>query len=324
MTMNDLFNNRTNIEFYEKRYEKGYMEEWDELKKNKVRGILLNINLPKTGKALDFGCGNGVFTRIIKDVLPAWEVFGVEISKIAIQNAAKKNLDCIFFEASEAEKYKHQFDFVFSHHVMEHVQNLEGTFRVINAYLKHESCQLHILPCGNEGSFEYDLTVLMKDGIEKNRGNRFFFEEPGHFRRLTTDEFKAYENKFGFILKDEYYSNQKDGAINWITKSSPRFVKKLTNPRNATDIDASKRLAALRKKLLLLTYLQFPYSKYLDTKVKWNKGLFDYLKLAIFFFPSLISKPFYIKWDRKAALEWEKSKKSRNGSEMFLFFKREI
>ncbi|MEI2710675.1 MAG: hypothetical protein V9E96_16940 [Chitinophagaceae bacterium] len=59
--------------------------------------------------------------------------------------------------------------------------------------------------------------------------NRFFFEEPGHLRRLTTNQFIEHEQKIGFSLIKDFYSNQYDGAINWITKSSPRFVKKLTD-----------------------------------------------------------------------------------------------
>ena len=72
--MEDLHNKEKAIDFYDARYEEGYMEEWDELKKSKVKEVLLQLNLSQKGNALDFGCGNGVFTRIIKDVLPQWEV----------------------------------------------------------------------------------------------------------------------------------------------------------------------------------------------------------------------------------------------------------
>lgn len=320
--MQDLHNKETAVEFYEDRYQQGYMEEWDDLKKSKVKEILLQLNLPTKGKALDFGCGNGVFTRVIKDILPGWEVYGVEISSIAVQNAQKRNSDCIFFEATDGEKYKGQFDFLFSHHVIEHVQDLKETFDIINEYLKSHSSQLHILPCGNKGSYEYEISILKKNGIDAERENRFFYEEPGHLRRLTTESFSTHEKKIGFELKKEFYSNQQDGAVNWITKSSPRFVKRLTSPQDALDNAALNKIKVLRKRLLPLTYLQFPYSKYLETKNKWHKTALDYIKLMIFFIPSLISKPFYKYWDRKANEEWQKNKNQRNGSEMFLFFTR--
>jgi SAM-dependent methyltransferase len=320
--MKDLYDKNVAIEFYDNRYEQGYMEEWDELKKNKVKETLTLLNLPQKGKALDFGCGNGVFTRLIKDILPGWEVYGVEISKIAVNNAQKKNPDCIFFEAGEAGSYKTQFDFLFSHHVIEHVQDLNETFELINSYLKPVSSQLHILPCGNPGSYEYNICLLKKNGIEKEKANRFFFEEPGHLRRLTTVEFCQYEEKINFKLQKEFYSNQHFGAIDWITKSSPRFVKKLTNADNAIDTAAAEKLKKLKKKLIPLTYLQFPFSKYSNIKTKWEKGIIDYIMLLILYFPSLISKYFFYTWQKRSLSEWNQRKTEQSGSEMFLYFTR--
>jgi SAM-dependent methyltransferase len=320
--MPDLHDTNTAVEFYEHRYEEGYMEEWEDLKKNQVKETLLGLGLPAKGKALDFGCGTGVFTRIIKDTLPGWEVYGVEISKIATQIANRQHPDCIFFTADDGKKYEHQFDLLFSHHVLEHVQDLGETFAIIDSYLKPHSSQLHILPCGNPGSYEYNIAALKVNGIEKEKDNRFFFEEPGHLRRLTTDEFVKWENRIGFQLKEHFYANQEAGAINWITKASPRFVKRLTNTETAVNSDARNQLTALRKKLLPLTYLQFSYSKYWRTKTKLKKKGKDYLLMAVLFFPSIVSRYFYNKFEKKAAEEWALHKKDSNGSEMFLHFSR--
>jgi trans-aconitate methyltransferase len=321
--MSNLHNIHSAIEFYDQRYEEGYMEEWESAKKEKVKEIIRSLHLPATGKALDFGCGNGVFTNILKQELPEWEIYGVEISPTAIENAKLKFPNCNFFGIAEAGKYQHFFELVFSHHVIEHVQNLEETFGIIDSYLKPCSYQLHILPCGNQGSLEHKISSLKKNGIDASLENRFFFEEPGHLRRMTSDEFVAHENKIGFKLTSAYYTNQYEGAINWITKSSPRFVKKLTDESDAISPEAKTELLRLRKKLLPLTYLQFPYSKYLLLKQKWHKSLSDYAKLAALYLPSLISKKYYDQFDNKAQKEWEKSKHDPNGSEMFLFFKRE-
>ena len=320
--MKDLHDKEVAVEFYEDRYENGYMEEWDDLKKKKIREILQELQLPAKGKALDFGCGNGVFTRLIKDVLPTWEVYGVEISSIAVQNARKRIPDCIFFESKDAGKYLGQFDFLFSHHVIEHVQDINETFSTINAYLKPSSSQLHVLPCGNPGSYEYGISILKKNGIETDKDNRFFFEEPGHLRRLTTIEFSEHENRFGFNLREAWYSNQINGAINWITKSSPRFVKRLTDPSDAINADAETELNKLRKKLLGLTYSQFAYTKYLEIKTKWHKTAMDRIKLAALSIPAMLAKKTYQEWDMKAAKEWNEMKKKENGSEMYLYFKR--
>ncbi len=322
MNSKNLFDKETAIDFYDQRYQDGYMEEWDDIKKNKVREVIKSLNLPSEGRVLDFGCGNGVFTNILQQELPQWSVFGVEISPTAIHNAKLKFPNCTFFGIEEAKEHLNNFDFLFSHHVIEHVQDLDETFQIINSYLKPHSFQLHILPCGNENSYEYNICALKKNGIEINKNNRFFFEEPGHLRRLNTKEFEQFENNLGFTLKKEFYSNQKFGAINWITKSSPRFVKKLTDVSDAIDASAKKELSSLRSMLLPLTYLQFPYSKYWAIKSKWYKNTKDYFKLILFFIPAMISKPFYDKYSLLAATEWMNRKTETNGSEMFLFFER--
>jgi hypothetical protein len=68
-------------------------------------------------------------------------------------------------------------------------------------YLKAAaSAMLHILPCGNEGSFEHNVCLLRKDGINPELEGRFFFEDEGHVRRLTTEQLSALCAKMGFVL----------------------------------------------------------------------------------------------------------------------------
>jgi SAM-dependent methyltransferase len=318
----NLHNIDTAIDFYDERYEEGYMEEWDESKKKKIVEIIRSLDLPQKGKALDFGCGNGVFTIIIKQCLPEWDVYGVEISPVAINNAKKKFQECLFFTKDKAHNYQNFFDFVFSHHVLEHVQSIKDTINELETYLKVKSGQLHILPCGNEDSFEYNICTLHKNGIESNKENRFFFEEPGHLRRLTSREFVEYLRAANFVVTREYFANQYYGAINWISKSSPRFVKKLTDTTGAVDEEAKKKLIQLKRKLLKLTYLQFAYSKYWLIKSKWSKSFSDYLKLSVLFLPALLSHTVYEKYNKLADEEWNKRKTDRNGSEMYLYFQR--
>lgn len=49
---------------------------------------------------LDLGCGEGYYTNIIKQQLPAYNVCGVDISKVAIRYAAKRYKDIDFCVAS--------------------------------------------------------------------------------------------------------------------------------------------------------------------------------------------------------------------------------
>lgn len=84
--------------FYDNWYSKGHMWEWDLKKKLRVLEMIQELNLPKTGCALDFGCGNGVWAAVIKKALPNWKVFGTDISSQAISNAERRFPHLNFFE----------------------------------------------------------------------------------------------------------------------------------------------------------------------------------------------------------------------------------
>lgn len=172
--MKNLHDKNTSIEFYDARYEQGYMEDWEEDKKIKIREIIKSMILLETGMLLDFGCGNRVFTHLLKQCLPAWEVYGVEISQVAVANGKSKYPECNFFWADDDTHYKNQFDFLFSHHVIEHVQDLKETFAAIDSYLKPSSVQLHVLPCGNKGSLERKAVTEWNNSKLDDRGSEMF------------------------------------------------------------------------------------------------------------------------------------------------------
>ena len=201
-----LYDQKQSAEFYEDRYEQGYLEEWPIEKKRKIFEVIQDIQLPAKGEALDFGCGNGVLTEIIRQGLPSWKIFGTDISNKAVSNARLSYPKCTFFEANSPDFTQKKFDFIFTNHVFEHVFNLTEVFNQMNEYLKPKSSMLHFLPCGNEGSYEYNICLLRKDGINTELAKRFFFEDEGHVRRLTTDEFCKLKKKPLLIINilDEF------------------------------------------------------------------------------------------------------------------------
>lgn len=301
--------------FYNDRYAKGYMEKWPADKKTRVFEIIKSLNLSDMGEALDFGCGNGVFTEILKKALPRWEIYGCDISEIAIQNASKKNLECIFFVDDGKNKKDKKFDFIFSHHVLEHVLNIEDIARQINEKAKDNSLMLHILPCGNSDSFEWQICQLVTNGINAQMGGRFFFEYKGHIRRMTTDSCVLLFKFFRFNLKKSFYSNQYYGALNWITRSNPLVIFTMFNPLRGKNIKAKLKLTMLLFKFILISVSRLPYVVY---------QRFDNLALKILLFiPSYVVSIFVDKYIIvKSNQEWQKSKTKDNGSEMYLYFTR--
>ena len=146
--------------FYEDRYNKGYMEEWDPEKKRRVIQLIRELNLPEKGKALDFGCGNGVLTQVLKSALPEWEVYGCDVSEIAVKNASKNLPKLKFFFHDGNPELSQYFDFIFTHHVFEHVYDVEKSWKELSFYGNESSTIIHILPCGNKNSFEYNFWLL--------------------------------------------------------------------------------------------------------------------------------------------------------------------
>jgi len=317
-----LYNQKQAIEFYEDRYEEGYMDEWPIEKKGEIFEVIQDIPLPAKGDALDFGCGNGVLTEIIRKALPSWKIYGTDISKKALSNARLRYTECKFFEATCPDFTQKKFDFVFTHHVFEHVFNLIKVFNQMNKYLKPESSMLHILPCGNKGSYEYNICQLRKDGINVELGNRFFFEDEGHVRRLTTVDFCNLCETKGFKLQQEYYSNQYYGAINWITNSNPVFVLRFSDNTQAINKKAKQKLRKIRFYLIFLTVLRLPAQIVTKLLFKKQKKIKHYLLLLLGMPIYVFSLPFDKYWKRKARAEWDAKKLEPNGSEMYLYFKR--
>ncbi len=319
-----LYNRNRSVEYYENRFSRGYVERETSEKKQKIIEIIQNINLPAKGEALDFGCGNGILTETLRQALPGWTIYGTDLSRTAIGNAELQFPDCKFFHVDD-DNFKHKkFDLIFTHHVFEHVYNLEETFNQIESYLKESSSMLHILPCGNKGSFEHKLSSLRKDGINKELENRFFFEDICHVRRLNTEQFSELSEAKGFSLQKEYYGNQYYGAIEWITANvNPGFLLGLTSTAPAIDKPARQRLLMLRTFILTTAFLRGPVNIINKVRKQRTKKIWHYLLLlsALPFF--IFSKPVDAYWKSRAEKEWKTDKSKCNGSEMFLFFSRE-
>jgi trans-aconitate methyltransferase len=319
----DLRDKGTAVEFYQDRYANGYIDEWPAERKQRIFEVIRSLVLPDHGEALDFGCGNGVLTDVLRQALPSgWIVYGSDISKNAIANASERYSECTFLSAEDPNLAQKKFDFLFTHHVLEHVYDLPQIVREINSCLKDEASILHILPCGNEGSFEHSICLLHKDGINQRIENRFFFEEEGHIRRLDTAGLSELFAEKGFSLNQEYYSHQHHGSIDWITRSWPSFIQNFTNPASAINSDAKQSLSKWRYQLFGLWALRIPAVVVEQSLNKRKKTPRNYVLLVLGLPFYLFSKPMDTHLRRRAAQEWEQRKTDRQGSEMYLFFKR--
>lgn len=311
----DLNNLEDSKHFYDQRYSSGYMEEWPLDKKIRVAELIRSLPLPTTGRALDFGCGNGVFTAVLKDALPDWEIFGCDISEVGLNNAKKLLPECKFFINADPAFAGATFDLVFSHHVLEHVFDIEQLAQEIAGRCAPRSAMLHILPCGNRNSFEWRLCHLRRDGIDPQQSGRFFFEDPGHIRRLDTDRAAALFKEFGFTLSRGLYANQRAGVINWVTRSNPLLIPKLFNPFKGKNLLAGLRLFYWLIKFSVVAFARLPYL--LEQRFKH----FSFVRVVLFI-PARASAFVDRSLIARAEQEWVAHQSDPAGSEMYLFFTR--
>lgn len=318
-----LYDRDKSAHYYEERYSQGYMEECTPETKQRIFEIIRGLNLPEHGEVLDFGCGNGILTEVVQQALPQWQVYGTDISMVAIENAKNRCKTCKFFVAAEMAFADKKFDLLFTHHVLEHVYNLSAVFDEMDRYLKPRSAMLHILPCGNEGSFEYKICLLHKNGINPNLENRFFFEDEGHVRRLNTPQMIELHSPRKFTLTEEYYTHQYYGAINWITLNTIRFIWTFTDTSAAVDHKSRRKLILLRYFLSTIAITRLPASLVVRKFKEINRTLKDYMVLMGSLLFYVFSKSIDRYYRLKALEEWETKRTDTNGSEMALYFVRE-
>lgn len=215
------------------------------------------------------------------------------------------------------------YELVFTHHVLEHVYDLDKAWDSFVQLLKPRSGMVHILPCGNAGSFEFQLCSLRKGGINGAAGNRFFFEDEGHLRRLCTEDLERKASQDGFTLKMECYANQWYGAIDWITQAPLQYVRNISDPSVASDRSGRHRLSVLRSVLLVFAWARFFLAEYRRIYAMHPNRFKHRLFLVG-------SSPVYLlaRWadgflKSRVQREWETHRGRREGSEMYLYFSRE-
>lgn len=310
-------------EFYERRFQSGYMDSWPIKKLNRVATLLQKLQLGEQGFALDFGCGTGIFTDVLQKTMNGWIVEGTDIAEAAIEAATMRVPSCKFFPVSSCQANAGRFDLVFTHHVLEHVPDLAGTAALIARLLKPTGVMIHILPCGDEGSFEHWVCMLRVGGIQAEVESRFFFEEEGHLRRLTTQGLERLWVREGYRIQMACYSNHFFGGLKFVTGSSATFIRSFADPRFANEMAAAWKLRFVRAGLMALWLLRKPQDV-VRTKFKVkSRSMRDW----VFLLGGLVAYP--ISWAVDSGLnalcewEWSRRRQTVGGSEMYVFLKRE-
>jgi SAM-dependent methyltransferase len=222
-------------EFYEARYRRGYMDRWEPDRERRLLDVLAPIELPAGARVLDFGCGSGALTRLLRRRWPDCAIHGADISRTAVAHAraraAALGIQFHLLDAGFVRDHRGCFDFVFTHHVLEHVYDLGATVADLAGLLAPGGRMLHVLPCGNPGSLPHWLCLQRADGIDPAAGNRFFFEESSHLRRLRSDELAQQFARHGCGLTRASFGYHWLGALRLFTEVPPPDLCRLLDPR---------------------------------------------------------------------------------------------
>jgi SAM-dependent methyltransferase len=311
------------VRFYDMRYHANYMESWPTWKKERLSAMVEGLSLREGARVLDLGCGRAEFAAAVKRVNRSWQVHGFDISEVAIEKNRTQYPD-IHFHSPASPPAEGSFDLVYTHHVLEHVEDLSATISWAASLLVPGGKVLHVLPCGNLGSFEHRITQMVRNGVEVSTG-RFHFEDPSHLRRLTSAALIDVSRRYGLALQSARFSGHFWGALNWITASPPALVVRLFDPRRGVDMGARGQLLVLLVTLLPLSLARLPSRREEIERRLAPVPIVRALPIPILLAGALpLTKALEAFLQERAQEEWQKKNADPRGSEMYLLFEKRV
>jgi SAM-dependent methyltransferase len=303
-------------EYYDARYSGDYMAGQPALEVLRVEQLLREAR-PPVGSVLDFGCGRGGWVGLLEHTFPDAELVGVDISATAIEGARasfpRHSFHC--FDGQHAPLPDESVDVVFSYHVLEHVLDLDAAVAEIGRLVAPGGRVCLITPCGNAGSLEERIVRLHPDAVDPVTG-RFFYEDPGHLRRLTTRGTVELFEQQGMVLVRDWHANQLWGAIDWMARvGKPATGELLRGP--------GPRLFALRAAFAVLTPVMQAYAlaRPLD-RIRTARGLEGRLRWTAALLAKAVAFPIGTVVEALARREWKRARSRPNGSAQYLLFEK--
>lgn len=151
----------------------------------------LGSYLPSTQpiRFLDYGCGGGNLLEAASK--RGWQVEGYEVSPRALRECAAHNLKAT---GNTDELPRGYFDGVLLNHVLEHVADYEGTFKVLRAVLKPQGVLFIAVPNAKSLRAMLALPALTERGITGDRFHSF----PIHLAHFNAKSLKTLLSGHGF------------------------------------------------------------------------------------------------------------------------------
>ena len=192
----------------------------------KLRYLLEDLK-DKKGKILDVGCGGGNIAKAVKKYRPDLEVYGVDVSKNAIQTASK-NPQGVQFKLGSSDKlpYKNNsFDIVCMFDVLEHVdENI--ALGEVKRILKKDGIFHIFLPLdGQPGTLNYFLYNLGWESKNKQTGHIKIYSDKNAVRLFIENGFRLIKKRFSFHFFFSLFDVSYFTFLDIIGKKAPASIE---------------------------------------------------------------------------------------------------
>lgn len=176
----------------EKGFEKKYHEIekehfWFKSRRNYIRKLLTNY--PKDVSILDIGCSSGILLDELKqDGFAVENLYGVDISPIAIENCKKNGIDNAYVMDAQDIDLQKKFDIVIASDCLEHLEDDKSALKNWEGLL------------ANDGTIMVFVPAFMSLWSHHDKVNM-------HYRRYTLPELKTKMEGTGFRIKKASFWN---------------------------------------------------------------------------------------------------------------------
>jgi trans-aconitate methyltransferase len=201
--------------------------------------IISELNLEGKESILDLGCGDGVLTKMLSEIVPRGKVLGIDSSKGMLETARElegSNLSFLYMDINKLNLFE-EFDLIFSNATLQWVKDHDNLLRNCRKALKANGIvRFNFAGDGNCSNF----FEVIKEVIIATEYKGFFtsFEWPWYMPTLSQYDKLASQHKFSDWKvwgenADRYFKN-KDEMIRWIEQPSlVPFLKYLHDDEKA-------------------------------------------------------------------------------------------
>ena len=162
--------------------------------------VLQSLDVKRSERVLDVGCGDGRITSEIARRAPDGFVVGVDASSNMIELASQKSGANVRFEVADARSrpFNNEFDLVVSFNALHWIHEQELALASIHKSLKPGgTARLRLVPMGARKSIE----TVLEETRKSPAWNKYFHDFRDPYLRLTQEEYCSLARKSGFRVE---------------------------------------------------------------------------------------------------------------------------